>query len=61
MILLLIVIMPQIIYKECISFYFPSILLSSVDASQELCVGTVENMSTLEICLNYNWISLSVE
>ena len=44
--LLLITIMPQIIYKELISFYFPSILLSSVNVSQESCVCTVENMST---------------
>ena len=54
MILLLIAIMPQIIYKEFISFYFPSILLSSVIASQESCIGSVENMSTPGIHLNYN-------
>ena len=59
MTLLLIVIMPQIIYKEFISFIFPSIL--SVDASQESCVGTGENMRTLGICLIYNQISLSGE
>ena len=50
MMLLLITIMPQIIYKEFISFSFPSNLSSSVSASQESCVGTVENMSTLGIC-----------
>ena len=51
---LLIAIMLQIIYKEFISFYCSSILLSSVNASQESCVSTVENMSTLGICLDYN-------
>ena len=52
MTLLLITIMPQIIYKEIIPFSILAFLLSSVDASQESCAGTVENMSTLEI--NYN-------
>ena len=51
---LLITGMPQIIYKEFISFYFTSILVSSVNSSQESCVGTVENMSMLGICLNDN-------
>ena len=49
-----IAIVPQIIYRELISIYFSSILLSSVDASQESCVGIVENMTTLGICLIYN-------
>ena len=56
MTLLLIAIMSQVIYKEFISFYFPNILF--VNASQESCVGFVENMSTLGIHLNYNRISL---
>ena len=61
MTLLLIAIMPQIIYKEFIPFKFSSILLFSVDVSQESCAGTVENMSTLGICLIYNQMSFSGE
>ena len=52
--ILLIAVMPQITQKEFISFYFSSILLSSIDASQESVVGTVENISTLGNCLIYN-------
>ena len=47
-------VMPKIIHKELISFYFPCILLSLVNVSQESCVCTVENMSTLGIYLIYN-------
>ena len=61
MTLLLITIMPQTIYKEFISLHFSVILSSSINASQESCVGTVENMSTRGICLIYNQISLSCE
>ena len=46
---LLIAVMPQNIYKE-----FTIFLLFSVNAFQESCVGIVENMSTLGICLIYN-------
>ena len=52
MTLLLVAIKSQIIYKEFTSFYFPRILL--VNASQESCLGIIENMSTLGTCLNYN-------
>ena len=58
---LLIAIVPQIIYRVHLSFYFPSILLSSIDSSQGSCIDTVENMSTLGMCLIYNQISLSGE
>ena len=50
---LLITIIPQIIHRVYF-LLFSSILSSSINASQESCVCTVENMSTPGIFLIYN-------
>ena len=58
MTLLLINSMPQLTIKSLFPFILSRILLFSINASQVLCVGTVENVSTLGISLIYNQISL---